>query len=626
MRLWSTVAILLALCRGDIPTDPCAEVRATGEPAPSSGLVLVTGGSGFIGSHLVELLLGLGYAVRVLDNFSTGDAGYLPLRGRANLEVVYGDIRDKAALREAVKGVVGVFHLAAMSKVKPSLSDPSIATYAVETNALGTANLLEAAAAEGNVSKIVYAASSTFYGNQPTPHEETASFSPSSPYAATKYQGELEMLTWDRVYALPTINLRFFMVYGPRQPTTGAYAIVTGIFAEQKKQGVPLTVEGSGDHFRDFVHVRDVARGLVMAFQHPSLRATAVNLGSGRAVCIHELADMVSSNQEHLPPRPYDLEGTLADTCRAKQLLNFEAKEDFASTMRDLIDSQDSHLDQLFWPRVAFSRGQPALNASREARNWFARSVLAGDGEADALDSVETLDVTRDLVLAGLTNLDELGTESSAIWPFFTRVYIYRTGGSASCAATEAFLRAHTQLEHVECVERENLGLDVAGFTEHVIQHYDALGDVVVFSPTHLTAHERIEKIVRMSLVVEPLTCALMKKNLCHTAHTQKFHRDKNGWAGKPEPSKPRPMNAWAAARNVTGVDWNNLNCCATAVVKTKGAYLRERPLAFYTTILADLLVSDHPEASYFYERLAAPILGGLQSDMRHTTAYLEFG
>ena len=107
MRLWSTVAILLALCRGDIPTDPCAEVRATGEPAPSSGLVLVTGGSGFIGSHLVELLLGLGYAVRVLDNFSTGDAGYLPLRGRANLEVVYGDIRDKAALREAVKGVVG---------------------------------------------------------------------------------------------------------------------------------------------------------------------------------------------------------------------------------------------------------------------------------------------------------------------------------------------------------------------------------------------------------------------------------------------------------------------------------------------------------------------------------------
>ena len=106
-----------------LPTDPCADVHASGDVQRSSGLVLVTGGSGFIGSNLVELLLSLGYAVRVLDNFSTGDAGYLPLEGKANLEVVYGDIRDKAAVREAVRGVIGVFHLAAMSKVKPSLGD-----------------------------------------------------------------------------------------------------------------------------------------------------------------------------------------------------------------------------------------------------------------------------------------------------------------------------------------------------------------------------------------------------------------------------------------------------------------------------------------------------------------------
>ena len=137
------------------------------------------------------------------------------------LEVMFGDIRDKRACTEAVRGVTAVFHLAAMSKVKPSLSDVRIATFCAENNAVGTANILEAAAREPGVRKVVYAASSTVYGNQASPQHEDLPFSPSSPYAATKYMGELEMSTWDEVYSLPTVSCRFFMVYGPRQPSTG---------------------------------------------------------------------------------------------------------------------------------------------------------------------------------------------------------------------------------------------------------------------------------------------------------------------------------------------------------------------------------------------------------------------
>lgn len=319
--------------------DPCASLRVDaklGTPKPANGeLVLVTGGSGFIGSHLVEQLLELGYRVRVFDNLETGNLQFLDLR-HPRLQFVLGDILDIEALRRAMVDVRGVFHLGAASKVLPSLKNPAMGTFNVERNSVGTSRVLEAANETMMVRKVVYAASSTYYGNQGVPFAETDPFMPTSPYAASKYMGELVMLTNDELYKLPTLSLRFFMVYGPRNPAHGAYAIVTGKFIDRLKKGLPLVIEGDGRNFRDFVHVKDVARALILGYQG-DVHGTSINIGSGEKHSVKEVANLVSANQEHVAARRNDLLGTLADTCRAKKLLNFAVQHDFLFSMQGMI-------------------------------------------------------------------------------------------------------------------------------------------------------------------------------------------------------------------------------------------------------------------------------------------------
>lgn len=302
-------------------------------------MALVTGGAGFIGSNLVASLVDLGYSVRVLDDLSTGDAGYVNV-SHDRIELRVGDIRRKVDCKEAMVGVDYVFHLAAMSKVKPSLADPAVGTFCAEVNVLGTANVLEAAKAAG-VKKLVYAASSTYYGNAAPPHDEDMLWVPSSPYAATKYAAELLTTTYNNVYGLPTLNTRFFMVYGPRQPSTGAYAIVTGVFSKQQLDGQELTIEGDGSHYRDFVHVFDIVRGLIVGMQS-SVSGESINLGTGTALSVQELADMISSRQKRVPERPFDLVGTLANTCKAKRLLGWESKLNMREEMPKLLHNKDS--------------------------------------------------------------------------------------------------------------------------------------------------------------------------------------------------------------------------------------------------------------------------------------------
>jgi len=376
-RIGGAAALLLMACSclrraavgqdgAAVAVDPCRDVAVDAtlnrpRPAPPRGqgvgaeIVLVTGGSGFIGSHLVELLLQLGYVVHVLDNLETGNLLYLDLR-HPRLHFFYGDIMDLDALRRAMRGAGGVFHLGAASKVLPSLKDPAMGTFNVEQNAVGTSRVLEAANETKLVRKVVYAASSTYYGNQPVPFEETAPFKPTSPYAASKYMGELVMETNDVLYGLRTLSLRFFMVYGPRNPSQGAYAIVTGVFLRRLQQGLPLIVEGTGENFRDFVHVRDVARALVLGYQS-EVHGVSINVGTGRAHSVKEVADMVSMNQQHVAPRKNDLYGTLADTCRARRLLNFATEYEFGPTMREMIqeavDGRGEHLAPMWSePRV----------------------------------------------------------------------------------------------------------------------------------------------------------------------------------------------------------------------------------------------------------------------------------
>eukprot|EP00930_Biecheleria_cincta_P087202 TRINITY_DN76452_c0_g1_i1.p1 TRINITY_DN76452_c0_g1~~TRINITY_DN76452_c0_g1_i1.p1 ORF type:complete len:759 (-),score=118.77 TRINITY_DN76452_c0_g1_i1:35-2281(-) len=330
--------------------DPCRNLQVPehlGNPHRGDDeLVLITGGSGFIGSHLTEQLLSLGYRVRVFDSLETGNLQFLNLRD-PKLEFHYGNIMDLEALRRAMVGVRGVFHLGAASKVLPSLKNPAMGTFNVERNSVGTSRVLEAANETKIVKKVMYAASSTYYGNQPVPHVETDHFMPTSPYAASKFMGELIMSTNDNLYKLHTLSLRFFMVYGPRNPSAGAYAIVTGKFIGRLKAGLPLMIEGDGTNFRDFVHADDISRALILGYQS-HIHGTVINAGSGETHSVKEVADLVSSNQVHVAARKNDLLGTLADTCKAKQELHFQTRKDFVTVMKEMIaDAKNGRSDYL---------------------------------------------------------------------------------------------------------------------------------------------------------------------------------------------------------------------------------------------------------------------------------------
>ena len=333
---WHAGARISPRVRG---VDPCADVRGLREPAreTSGRLALVTGGAGFIGSSLCELLLSLGFRVRVLDNLSTGDAAFVP----DGAEFVNGDVRDYDAVLAATRGAYFVFHLAAMSKVEPSLVDPEMVRFCLDVNVAGTENVARAAAAAAREAKraparVVYAASSTHYGNQPTPFHESAPERLTSPYAHSKRSGEAVVLLYDALHGVPATSLRLFMVYGHREPRDGAYAVVTGTFLKALERGSALKIEGDGSQFRDFVHVTDVARAFVLAAQSDDARGVAHNVGTGEGVSVSEVADIVSPGgaRAFAPARANDLRGTLADTCAAKRVLGFEAKRDFREEMR----------------------------------------------------------------------------------------------------------------------------------------------------------------------------------------------------------------------------------------------------------------------------------------------------
>jgi UDP-glucose 4-epimerase len=301
-------------------------------------LVLVTGGAGFIGSHLVEALLARSYRVRVLDNLCQGERSNLP--ESAAVEFVEGDVTDPAICRDVMKGVAGVFHLAAMSKVLPSLANPDMVAVCTHQNVLGTANVLRAALEHrAHIRRFIYSASSTYYGTNPPPHTEDQPHSCQTPYALTKYMGELYCELFTRLYGLPTIRLRYFMTYGPRQPSQGPYAVVTGVFLRQWQNRQPLTIFGDGSQTRDFIHVADVAEASVRAFES-DVRDATINVGTGRSLAIRELADWISPEQVWLPKREPDIPHQQASTDRMRRLLGWEPKQDVSQYVKALIRQQ----------------------------------------------------------------------------------------------------------------------------------------------------------------------------------------------------------------------------------------------------------------------------------------------
>jgi UDP-glucose 4-epimerase len=291
-------------------------------------LDLVTGGAGFIGSHLVDRLLAEGRKVRVIDNFAIGRRANLRQHdGDPSLEIVEGDVADAAAVATAMAGVERVFHLAARADIVPSIQQPEAYFRA---NVDGTFVVLEAARRQ-EVGRFVYAASSSCYGipaSYPTP--ETAPADPRYPYALTKYLGEQLVMHWASVYRLPAVSVRFFNVYGPRARTSGTYGAVFGVFLAQIMAGKPLTVVGDGEQTRDFTFVSDIVDAL-LAVAQGGKSGEIYNVGSGRPASVNELIrELGSPPTIAIPKRPGEPDCTFADISKIRADLGWEPKVSFA--------------------------------------------------------------------------------------------------------------------------------------------------------------------------------------------------------------------------------------------------------------------------------------------------------
>jgi len=288
---------------------------------------LVTGGAGFIGHHLVGRLLAEGCQVRVLDDLSAGRTDWLP----AEAELLQGSIEDAALCSQACREVSAVFHLAAWSRSVTTVEGLERCT---RVNVVGTQNVL-LAAKENGVGRFIYSGSSTYYGDNPVPQHEDQKPDLLNPYGLTKAVGEDYCRLFDRLFDLPTVVLRYFNVYGPGQPTDGVYALVLGIFLRRYAAGLPLEIHGSGNQRRDFVHVRDVVEANVLAWRS-SVRGRTYNIGSGSALSIQELADLISPHQRYTEARAGDSGCTLADLTRARAELRWEPRVGFAEGLEEL--------------------------------------------------------------------------------------------------------------------------------------------------------------------------------------------------------------------------------------------------------------------------------------------------
>jgi UDP-glucose 4-epimerase len=311
------------------------------------GLDLVTGGCGFIGSHLVDALLAEGRIVRVLDNLSSGRRQNLAHHvDNSSLVIHEGSVADPVAVEGAMVGVERVFHLAALADIVPSIQKPE--AY-FRSNVDGTFVLCEAAR-RASVRRFVYAASSSCYGVPDTyPTPETAPIDPRYPYALTKYLGEATVMHWAAVYKLPALSLRLFNVYGPRSRTSGAYGAVFGVFLGQMLANQPLTVVGDGSQTRDFTFVTDVARAFVTAAKsHRSGRI--YNVGTGQDVSVNRLVELLGGTKVvHIPKRPGEPECTRADTSRICTELGWQSKIPIEEGVRIMLNNIDHWQDAPVW-------------------------------------------------------------------------------------------------------------------------------------------------------------------------------------------------------------------------------------------------------------------------------------
>ncbi len=313
---------------------------------------LVTGGAGFIGSHLVERLVRDGHEVKVLDNFATGRMKNLEhIQGHARLRIEQGDVTDRQRVESLMEGTDWVFHLAALADIVPSIVKP-LDYY--QANVAGTATIVEAARQAG-VERFLYAASSSCYGIPDVfPTSESADIRPQYPYALTKNLGEQLVLHWAQVYGLPTISLRLFNVYGPRTRTSGTYGAVFGVFLAQKLAGKPFTVVGDGTQSRDFTFVTDVVDAFVKTAES-TVQGEIFNVGSGGTYSINQLVGLLDGAVEYMPKRPGEPDCTYADTQKIREVIGWSPTVSFQEGINVMLEKIEAWHDAPVWDAKAIA-------------------------------------------------------------------------------------------------------------------------------------------------------------------------------------------------------------------------------------------------------------------------------
>jgi len=315
--------------------------------------VVITGGSGFIGSHLADILIDSDYEVVVVDNLSIGRLENIShLLEHSKFTFLLADITDFDAIEIVFKGADWVFHLAALADIVPSIENPK--EY-YKSNVNGTFNVLEACR-KYHVKKLIYSASSSCYGiPDEYPTKETAEIRPQYPYALTKNLGEQLVMHWSQLYSLPAVSLRFFNVYGPRARTSGTYGAVFGVFLAQKLAKKPYTVVGDGRQTRDFTYVSDIVNAIVVAAES-NLSGEIINIGSNNTYSINQLVELLGGDVIYIPKRPGEPNCTWADISKAKQLLDWCPKVSFEDGVEILLSNIDYWDDAPIWDKHSIAK------------------------------------------------------------------------------------------------------------------------------------------------------------------------------------------------------------------------------------------------------------------------------
>ena len=320
---------------------------------------VVTGGAGFIGSHLVDRLAAYGDSVTVIDDLSTGRESNLDSAlATGRVELHKADVADLNTIQPLFANASRVFHLAGLADIVPSIENPLRYHRA---NVDGTVVVLEAARLAG-VERVVYAASSSCYGvpeHYPTGESEPAQ--PRYPYALTKHLGEQIVLHWGLVYGIDALALRLFNVYGPRSRTAGTYGAVFGVFLAQRLAGEPLTIVGDGTQTRDFTYVTDVVDAFVLAGRS-GVRGEAMNVGSGATHSVNHLAALIGGETVRVPKRPGEPDCTFADTSKIRRLLGWEPRVSFEDGVRRVLACIDDWADAPVWT---------PQSVAEATRSWF---------------------------------------------------------------------------------------------------------------------------------------------------------------------------------------------------------------------------------------------------------------